>query len=131
MDRHQGENGVFATEDISKLIDDAPELLQAPLTSLNYSMMTHNAYNNPSYKWSKNDFELGTPLGKGIFYELMYFSKYIFHLIIFLGKFGRVYIAREKRTKFMVAMKILFKSELIKGRVEKQVILLLLSPVSI
>lgn len=38
------------------------------------------------------------------------------------GKFGRVYIAREKETKFMVAMKIMFKSELRKGRVEKQVL---------
>lgn len=45
---------------------------------------------------------MGTPLGK--------------------GKFGRVYIAREKKTKYMVAMKILFKSELTKGRVEKQVL---------
>ena len=55
-----------------------------------------------SYTWTKDDFELGTALGK--------------------GKFGRVYIAREKKTKFMVAMKILFKSELVKGRVEKQVL---------
>lgn len=53
-----------------------------------------------SYTWSKDDFEMGTPLGK--------------------GKFGRVFIAREKKTKFQVAMKILFKSELVKGRVEKQ-----------
>lgn len=55
-----------------------------------------------SYVWSKDDFELGHPLGK--------------------GKFGRVYIAREKKTKYMLAMKILFKSELVKGRVEKQVL---------
>lgn len=55
-----------------------------------------------SYTWTKDDFELGTALGK--------------------GKFGRVYIAREKKTKFMVAMKILFKTELVKGRVEKQVL---------
>lgn len=54
------------------------------------------------YNWSKNDFELGAPLGK--------------------GKFGRVYVAREKKTKFMVAMKVMFKSELISGRVEKQVL---------
>lgn len=52
------------------------------------------------YKWSKDDFELGCALGR--------------------GKFGRVYVAREKETKFMVAMKVLFKSEIIKGRVEKQ-----------
>lgn len=38
------------------------------------------------------------------------------------GKFGRVYAAREKKTHFMVAMKIMFKSELTKGRVEKQVL---------
>lgn len=54
-----------------------------------------------SYKWSTDDFELGCPLGR--------------------GKFGRVYAAREKKTHFMVAMKMLFKSEVIKGRVEKQV----------
>lgn len=52
------------------------------------------------YDWDKNDFELGCSLGR--------------------GKFGRVYLAREKRTKFLVAMKVLFKSELVKGRVEKQ-----------
>lgn len=54
------------------------------------------------YNWSKKDFDLGVALGK--------------------GKFGRVYIARERRTEFMVAMKIMFKSELKSGRVEKQVL---------
>lgn len=59
-------------------------------------------YNSIRYNWSKDDFELGVALGK--------------------GKFGRVYIAREKETKYMVAMKLMFKSELQKGRVEKQVL---------
>lgn len=54
------------------------------------------------YDWSKDDFDLGCPLGK--------------------GKFGRVYVARERKTHFMVAMKIMFKSELTNGRVEKQVL---------
>lgn len=54
-----------------------------------------------SYKWSTADFELGCPLGR--------------------GKFGRVYVAREGKTHFMVALKILFKSEIIKGRIEKQI----------
>lgn len=54
------------------------------------------------YEWSKDDFELGGALGK--------------------GKFGRVYVSREKKTHFMVAMKIMFKSELTNGRVEKQVL---------
>lgn len=58
--------------------------------------------NNHRYDWSKDDFELGNALGR--------------------GKFGRVYLAREKKTKFMVAMKVMFKSELVGGRVEKQVL---------
>jgi len=54
-----------------------------------------------SYHWSLEDFEIGSPLGR--------------------GKFGRVYLAREKTTQYMVALKTLYKVELIKGRVEKQV----------
>lgn len=56
---------------------------------------------NFRYTWSKDDFELGCALGR--------------------GKFGRVYVAREKKTHFMVAMKVLFKSEVIKGHVEKKI----------
>lgn len=47
-----------------------------------------------------SDFELGKPLGK--------------------GKFGHVYLAREKRTGFIVALKVLYKEELEEGKVEKQ-----------
>lgn len=54
-----------------------------------------------SYQWSLEDFEIGSPLGR--------------------GKFGRVYLAREKNTQYMVALKTLYKVELVKGRVEKQV----------
>ncbi|KMQ91478.1 serine threonine-protein kinase ial [Lasius niger] len=54
-----------------------------------------------SYQWSLEDFEIGAPLGR--------------------GKFGRVYLAREKTTHYMVALKTLYKIELVKGRVEKQV----------
>lgn len=49
-----------------------------------------------------NDFEIGCPLGR--------------------GKFGRVYLAREKKTKFIVAIKTLFLSELKRHRMELQVI---------
>ncbi|KAK5086869.1 spindle assembly checkpoint kinase [Lithohypha guttulata] len=48
-----------------------------------------------------NDFEIGKPLGK--------------------GKFGRVYLARERSTGFICALKVLHKSELVQGKVEKQV----------
>ncbi|KAI6091104.1 kinase-like protein [Hypoxylon rubiginosum] len=46
-------------------------------------------------------FEIGRPLGK--------------------GKFGRVYLARERTNGFICALKVLHKSELQQGRVEKQV----------
>ena len=46
-------------------------------------------------------FEIGKPLGK--------------------GKFGRVYLAKDRSSGFVCALKVLHKSELQQGRVEKQV----------
>jgi serine/threonine protein kinase len=51
-------------------------------------------------KWTISDFDIGRPLGK--------------------GKFGHVYLARERKSGFIVALKILYKSELEENRVEKQ-----------
>jgi serine/threonine protein kinase len=51
-------------------------------------------------RWVLDDFEIGRPLGT--------------------GKFGRVYLAREKRTHFIVALKVLYKSQLQKANVEHQ-----------
>ncbi|KAK7865565.1 hypothetical protein R5R35_010101 [Gryllus longicercus] len=51
-------------------------------------------------KWTLTDFDIGRPLGK--------------------GKFGNVYLAREKKSKFIVALKVLFKSEVQKAHVEHQ-----------
>lgn len=50
--------------------------------------------------WKLNDFEIGKPLGR--------------------GKFGNVYIAREKRTKYIVALKVMQKEQLKKEQVEHQ-----------
>ncbi|KAJ1505870.1 hypothetical protein HMI55_001414 [Coelomomyces lativittatus] len=50
--------------------------------------------------WTINDFQIGKALGK--------------------GKFGRVYLAREKESGYIVALKILVKKELIRDGVEKQ-----------
>jgi aurora kinase len=36
------------------------------------------------------------------------------------GKFGRVYLARERSSGFVCALKVLYKKELLAGRVEKQ-----------
>ena len=51
-------------------------------------------------RWTVHDFEIGKPLGH--------------------GKFGNVYLAREKRSKYVVALKVLFKSQLQKAKVEHQ-----------
>ncbi|PIK48096.1 putative aurora kinase A [Apostichopus japonicus] len=56
--------------------------------------------NAPRSNWSLKDFDIGRPLGK--------------------GKFGNVYLAREKQTEFIVALKVLFKSQLQKCQVEHQ-----------
>ncbi|CAE7174311.1 hypothetical protein CFE70_005138 [Pyrenophora teres f. teres 0-1] len=58
---------------------------------------------NPSTpkQWHLGMFEIGKPLGK--------------------GKFGRVYLAKERSSGFVCALKVLHKSELQQGKVEKQV----------
>ncbi|KAI1715920.1 protein kinase domain-containing protein [Ditylenchus destructor] len=50
--------------------------------------------------WSLEDFEIGKPLGK--------------------GKFGNVYLARERKTHYIVAIKVLFKKDLEKHKVFHQ-----------
>lgn len=50
--------------------------------------------------WCLTDFDIGKPLGR--------------------GKFGSVYLAREKNSKYIVALKVLFKSQLMKACVEHQ-----------
>ena len=51
--------------------------------------------------WELTDFDIGKPLGR--------------------GKFGNVYLAREKKSHYIVALKVLFKSQLAKAGVEHQV----------
>ncbi|RKP21163.1 Pkinase-domain-containing protein [Rozella allomycis CSF55] len=51
-------------------------------------------------RWCLDDFEVGKPLGK--------------------GRFGHVYMAREKRSGYVVALKILFKTQLQSLQVECQ-----------
>lgn len=51
-------------------------------------------------RWSLKDFEIGKPLGR--------------------GKFGSVYLAREKKTKYIVALKVLKKAQMVRANVEHQ-----------
>lgn len=50
--------------------------------------------------WMLTDFDIGKPLGR--------------------GKFGNVYLAREKNSKYIVALKVLFKNQLQQSNVEHQ-----------
>lgn len=54
----------------------------------------------PKRVWSIDDFDIGKPLGR--------------------GKFGQVYLAREKKSQYIVALKVLYKSQLVRANVEHQ-----------
>ncbi|KAH0832146.1 kinase-like protein [Lanmaoa asiatica] len=55
----------------------------------------------PTREWKLNSFDIGRPLGK--------------------GKFGRVYMVRTKvEPYYILALKCLYKSEIVQSRVEKQ-----------
>lgn len=56
---------------------------------------------NGDKDWSLTNFDIGRPLGR--------------------GKFGNVYLAREKQTKFVIALKVLFKKQITEQRIEHQV----------
>jgi len=51
-------------------------------------------------RWTLDDFDIGRPLGR--------------------GKFGNVYLCREKRYRYIVAIKVLHKRQLTKSSVEHQ-----------
>ncbi|XP_067005171.1 aurora kinase C [Anabrus simplex] len=94
-------NVVSSTSD--DYFKNVPDDLKADVKALCDRMKQHIAMRNGKPKvWSLSDFEIGRPLGR--------------------GKFGRVYLAREKFTHYMVAIKVMFKSEVIKGRCEHQVL---------
>ncbi|CAM6095425.1 unnamed protein product [Calypogeia fissa] len=57
--------------------------------------------NNEEKRWCVDDFDIGKPLGR--------------------GKFGNVYLAREKRSKYVVALKVLYKNQLEQSQVKHQV----------
>ncbi|CAM6128711.1 unnamed protein product [Calypogeia fissa] len=56
--------------------------------------------NGEEKRWCIDDFDIGKPLGR--------------------GKFGNVYLAREKRSKYVVALKVLYKNQLEQSQVEHQ-----------
>ncbi len=68
---------------------------------LELTPISPNFYKTPEMKsWTIADFEVGRPLGR--------------------GKFGRVYIARQRKSEFIVALKMISKKQLLKSGLEHQ-----------
>ena len=55
-----------------------------------------------------------------VWFDEYTYLKWSLSLCLFPGKFGSVYLAREKKSKFVVALKVLFKSQFRKSGVEHQ-----------
>lgn len=91
----------IGAENLEKLnsVDDA---IKPSVFRVCKQIVNHEAFNNESYKWSLNDFEKGARLGHGVF--------------------GRVFIVRERQTKTIFALKTLRKDEIVKSKVEVQVL---------
>ncbi|KAH8265285.1 hypothetical protein KR038_003398 [Drosophila bunnanda] len=62
---------------------------------------TETQAQKPKKTWELNNFDIGRQLGR--------------------GKFGNVYLAREKESQFVVALKVLFKRQIGESNVEHQV----------
>ncbi|EAT38182.1 AAEL009880-PA [Aedes aegypti] len=65
------------------------------------SATSTGAPNKEKKSWTLSNFDIGRPLGR--------------------GKFGNVYLAREKETKYVIALKVLFKKEVHAQGIEHQV----------
>ncbi|CAF0908469.1 unnamed protein product [Rotaria sordida] len=70
---------------------------------LNQTKEPSNTTNGtPQRQWTINDFEIGAPLGR--------------------GRFGHVYCVREKKSKYIVALKAIIKDQISTPRLAKQLI---------
>lgn len=66
----------------------------------NTEKVTSTGNQPKSRQWTLDDFEVGRPLGR--------------------GKFGNVYLARETESKFVVALKVVYKSQLGPNNLKRQ-----------
>jgi aurora kinase, other len=83
-----------------------PPVLLSSSSSAALSNSNHHTHNSTQERtakgnrWKLDDFEIGKPLGN--------------------GKFGRVYLAREKSTQYIVALKVLSKRQIREAKFEHQ-----------
>ena len=86
-------------------------------SSLGATATFGKAAGDKQHRWKLDDFDIGRPLGKVRIVESLGLSP---DTCSPQGKFGNVYLAREKASKYIVALKVLFKSQLQKAQVEHQ-----------
>lgn len=97
------------TLNVNKPQDVSPKTVVEPkLVSSNQPTAGTSKENKPTEGqdnkkkiWQLSDFDIGKALGK--------------------GKFGNVYLAREKASKFVIALKVLFKDQIMSSKIEHQV----------
>lgn len=89
--RPQPASAPAENEDVSMEEEPSPQPPPAPTRAAPLSM-SHTIQQQPTKAWSLQDFEIGRELGS--------------------GKFGHVYLAREKVSRVVVAMKVLVKDQL-------------------
>lgn len=85
---------------VSVSVAKDPPVLKKPSTTSSSASTSSSTSQADKRRWTLADFDIGKALGK--------------------GKFGNVYLAREKNSRFVVALKVLFKSQLQKNGVEHQ-----------
>ncbi|KAG5331334.1 AURAA kinase, partial [Acromyrmex charruanus] len=89
---------VSNSENNVKVRDNKSEMVQKDSDT---EMSDSSKESESKKKWVLTDFDIGRPLGK--------------------GKFGNVYLAREKRSKFIIAMKVLYRSQIEDAQILHQV----------
>jgi aurora kinase, other len=86
-----------SSDNAAVVVKKSPVLSSALSCIHNNNTQERTALGN---RWKLDDFEIGKPLGN--------------------GKFGRVYLAREKSTKYIVALKVLSKRQIREAKFEHQ-----------
>lgn len=85
----------------SKSGGTTPAAISIPLTDPATAVPAAAAVAKKNDKWELSNFEIGRALGR--------------------GKFGNVYVAREKNSHFVVALKVMFKKQIHTNGIEHQV----------
>lgn len=87
---------------LEKMDDSATDFsIQEEAKIFQQDILEDKEEKGPDYEWSLKDFRIGAPIGR--------------------GKFGRIYVAKERNTGYVVAIKLLMKTDVLKHNMMQQV----------